>query len=235
MLEAQAEQNQRGRHPLKTSKAKHMKPTTAAYTEYDQQAEHFLSSNGIKFRATLSDSKTPAWDGYTPTKPCPHCIKSSGIVKREYPLGHPQTVYEQQMGRNKPIYTHCEVCKRTGKVPDLEARKHGHHYRVTLSGFDPRDAERLTLNPAKRKLVFDFWGSIADAEKGIQTVRPYDVLACISSDAYTPETFEDFCADYGHESDSIKALQTFRRCSAFAKRLRAFFTEAELEQLSEIR
>lgn len=206
-----------------------MKPTTAAYTEYDQQAEHFLSSNGIKFRATLSDSKTPAWDGYTPTKPCPHCIKSSGIVKREYPLGHPQTVYEQQMGQNKPIYTHCEVCKRTGKVPDLEAHKHGHHYRVTLSG-----DVRKYVKPAKRKLVFDFWGSIKDAEKGIQTVKPYDVLACISSDVHTPETFKDWCSEFGDSPDSIKALQTFRRCSAFAKRLRAFFTEAELEQLSEI-
>jgi hypothetical protein len=132
--------------------------------EYDTQAEQFLTSNEIKFRATLSDTKTPAW------------------------------------GDNG---------------------KHGHHYRVTLS------------KPAAR-LTFDFWGSIADAEKGIQTVSAYSVLACISGDAYTPETFADFCAEYGYESDSIKALQTFRRCSAFAKRLRAFFTEAELEQLQEI-
>lgn len=132
--------------------------------EYDQQAADFLTSNGIKFRATLSDTKTPAWS---------------------------------------------------------DNGKHGHHFRVTLS------------KPAKR-LTFDFWSSIKDAEDGIETVRPYSVLACISGDAYTPETFADFCADYGYESDSIKALQTFRRCSAFAKRLRAFFTPAELEQLQEI-
>ena len=132
--------------------------------EYDTQAEQFLTSNEIKFRATLSDTKAPAW------------------------------------GDNG---------------------KHGHHYRVTLS------------KPAAR-LTFDFWGSIADAEKGIQTVSAYSVLACISGGAYTPETFADFCGEYGYESDSIKALQTFRRCSAFAKRLRAFFTEAELEQLQEI-
>jgi hypothetical protein len=189
--------------------------------EYDQQAADFLTSNGIKFRATLSDTKAPAWEGHTPTKPCPDCIKSSGISKREYPLGHPQTVYEQQQGKNNPAYTHCPTCKRTGQVPDLGARRHGHHYRVTLS------------KPAKR-LTFDFWSSIKDAEDGIETVTPYNVLACISGDAYTPETFADFCADYGYESDSIKALQTFRRCSAFAKRLRAFFTETELEQLQEI-
>jgi len=199
-------------------------------SEYDNQAEQFLTSNGIKFRATLSDTKTPAWNEYTPKKPCPDCIKSSGIAKREYPLGHPQTVYEKQRGLNNPVYTHCKTCNRTGEVPDLDARKHGHHYRVTLYSVCAPDRG----NHDTRRIVFDFWSSIADAEKGIKTVSPYSVLACISGEAYTPETFADFCGEYGYEEDSIKALQTFRRCSAFAKRLRAFFTEAELEQLQEI-
>jgi hypothetical protein len=89
--------------------------------EYDDQAAQFLTSNGVKFRATLSDTKAPAWDTHTPTKPCPDCIKSSGIAKREYPLGHPQTVYEQQQGKNNPVYTHCKTCNRTGQVPDSGA------------------------------------------------------------------------------------------------------------------
>lgn len=129
---------------------------------YDTQAETFIAKNGIKFRATLSDSKSPAWEG-----------------------------------------------------------PHGHHYRVTLS----RSGSSLT---------FDFWGSKADADKGEKTVSPYDVLACISGDAFCPETFKDFCAEYGYEEDSIKALQTFRRCSRFTSRLRDFFTPSELEELSEI-
>jgi hypothetical protein len=141
--------------------------------KYDTQAEQFLTSNGIKFRATLSNTKTPAWgnDG-----------------------------------------------------------KHGHHYRVTLYSVCTPDRG----NHDTRRLTFDFWSSISDQIKGIKTVRPYDVLACVSGDAYCPETFEDFCADYGYDSDSIKALQTFRRCSAFSKRLRAFFTAEELKQLQEI-
>lgn len=152
-------------------------------SEYDQQAETFLTSNGLKFRATLSDTKTPQW---------------------------------------------------------AEGEKHGHHYRVTISR--PSDASQLyreavdnfpqSMRP--NRLVFDFWSSIADAEKGIETVKPYDVLACISGDVHTCDHFEGFCDEMGYERDSIKALQTFRRCSAFAKRLRAFFTPAELEQLSQI-
>ena len=141
--------------------------------KYDTQAEQFLTSNGIKFRATISDTKSPAWS--------------------------------------------------------VNGR-HGHHYRVTLhSVFAPDRAKHDT-----RRIVFDFWSSISDQIKGVKTVRPYDVLACVSGDAYCPETFKDFCAEYGYDEDSIKALQAFRRCSAFAKRLRAFFTEAELTQLQEI-
>lgn len=143
-------------------------------TEYDTQAQTFLTTNGLKMRITLSDTKAPAWE---------------------------------------------------------DDGKHRHHYRVTLSRAVLTKPHLETRAPSR--LTFDFWGSIADADKGA-TPTPYDVLACISSDVYTPETFEDFCAEYGYESDSLKALQTFRRCSAFAKRLRAFFTPAELETLSEI-
>lgn len=114
-----------------------------------------------------------------------------------------------------------------------EGEETGHHYRVTISKGELPMIGGVNRPPPSR-LVFDFWGSIADARKGKEP-SAYDVLSCISGDAYTPETFADFCAEYGYEEDSIKALQQFRRCDRFAKRLRAFFTEAELTELSEIR
>jgi hypothetical protein len=114
------------------------------------------------------------------------------------------------------------------KTPPWDNKgNHGHHYRVTISRHQ-KDGE-YTYG----WINFDFWGSTVDAELG-EDPKMYDVLSCISGDAYTPETFEDFCAEYGYEEDSIKALQQFRRCDRFAKRLRAFFTTQELEDLSEI-
>lgn len=145
--------------------------TQNTVSDYEKQAQDFLAKHGLKFRATLSDSKPCEW--HTSTEP--------------------------------------------------------HHFRITLY----RDKNHFCPE-GRGRLTFDFWSSIADAEKGILTVKPYDVLACISSDAYCPETFAEFCADYGYEEDSIKALQTFNRCSRFAKRLRAFFTPQELEDLSQI-
>lgn len=97
----------------------------------------------------------------------------------------------------------------------------GHHYRVTLS---KKSGGRVT---------FDFWGSVADMRAG-KAPSEYGVLACLSSDVNIPETFEDFCSDLGYEQDSIKALQTFKRCLSFSKRLRAFFTTDEIEALQEI-
>lgn len=100
--------------------------------------------------------------------------------------------------------------------------QHGTRYRVALS------------HPDRATLRFDFWGSIADAAKG-EDPTAYDVLACISSDVHCPETFEDFCGEYGYDEDSRKAEQTFHRCYKFGQQLRAFFPEgAERDALSEI-
>lgn len=117
--------------------------------------------------------------------------------------------------------------------------EHGepHHYRVTLSrpnSVITRRTATQSFNGPKR-LTFDFWGSIADMEAGKTEIAPYDVLACISSDSTEYLNFEGWCGDMGYETDSIKALQTYRRCDRFAKRLRAFFTAEELEALAEIR
>lgn len=100
---------------------------------------------------------------------------------------------------------------------------HGDHFAVTLTREDDMDTT----------LTFDFWGSINDRNHG-NTPSAYDVLACISSDFYCPDNFEDFCAEYGCDEDSRRAFALFERCADFAAKLRAFFTEDEAAALSEI-
>lgn len=39
------------------------------------------------------------------------------------------------------------------------------------------------------------------------TPTAYDVLACLTK--YDPGTFENFCAEYGYDTDSRKALETY--------------------------
>jgi len=115
----------------------------------------------------------------------------------------------------------------------------GHHYRVTLSRAAdaperyqmPVDGFPQPMRP--NRLAFDFWGSVADMRAGNEPT-PYDVLSCLSSDVNCPETFADYCSEFDADADSIKALQTFKRCASFGKRLRAFFTTEEQEALSQI-
>lgn len=117
--------------------------------------------------------------------------------------------------------------------------KYGLAMRITLSDSKPANWEpaghhyRVTLSRKGSRLAFDFWGSVNDMQKG-EDPSEYDVLACISGEVYTPDTFEEFCLEYGGDEDSIKTRQTFIRANRFAKSLRAFFTEEELSALSEI-
>ena len=91
----------------------------------------------------------------------------------------------------------------------------------------------VTLEAKDRKVVFPFWGCVADKQTG-KLPSLYSILACISGDCNCPETFDDFCSEYGYDTDSRRAYATWERCLAFSKELRAFFTEEEIEALQEI-
>ena len=124
------------------------------------------------------------------------------------------------------------VLSKTQKAPAWakDGSPHGLCYRVTLSrNVRPGGVNAVHVSP----LSFDFWDSITAKEKG-ETPSAYDVLACISGDVHCPETFADFCGESGCDEDSRAALAMFKRCSTFARKLRAFFSEAEIEGLSEI-
>lgn len=63
------------------------------------------------------------------------------------------------------------------------------------------------------------------------------VLYCFLSDISSAEqNFHDWCSDFGADSDSIKALNTYNACCEMLTKMRAFFSReerAELEKLLE--
>lgn len=111
-----------------------------------------------------------------------------------------------------------------GTCPECH-NTHGDRYRVTLRWKD--QARR------PRSLTFDFWGSFNDMQNNKRPTA-YDVLKTAGCDVHCPDTFEDFCGQYGYDQDSRTAERTFRRCDNFAQRLRAFFTEEEQEAVATI-
>lgn len=48
------------------------------------------------------------------------------------------------------------------------------------------------------------------------------------------ENFNDWCANFGYDNDSIKALNTYQECLAVAEKLSQCFTREELEQIREL-
>ena len=106
---------------------------------------------------------------------------------------------------------------------DDDKHVHGYKYRITIS----RKGE-------SGRLAFDFWNSFSDSQNG-KDPTAYDALSCIRSDAYTPEDFSEFCSEYGYDEDSRKAHKIFKLADKFGRRIRAFFSDEEIEQLSEIR
>ena len=59
-----------------------------------------------------------------------------------------------------------------------------------------------------------------------------DILAALSNDEQAAnESFNDFCENYGYDSDSIKALGIYQACCESAKKLRGL--GLDLNQLAE--
>ena len=60
----------------------------------------------------------------------------------------------------------------------------------------------------------------------------YDVLACLTK--YDPETFENFCSEFGYDTDSKSAEKTYQAVKAEFANLCRLFSNAELDLMSEI-
>lgn len=60
----------------------------------------------------------------------------------------------------------------------------------------------------------------------------YDVLACLTK--YDPGTFENFCGEYGYDTDSRSAEKTYNAVVNEWQNIAMLFNDNELEQLIEI-
>lgn len=60
----------------------------------------------------------------------------------------------------------------------------------------------------------------------------YDLLSCLQQ--HDPGTFEDFCSEYGYDTDSRKAEKTYNACREQYLGLAALYNNEEMQQLQEI-
>lgn len=92
-----------------------------------------------------------------------------------------------------------------------------------------RDIYYVTLKNDRHRYRFTFGQSITNAGKA---PTPYAVLASLTK--CEVGTFEDFCSDYGYDTDSRKAYKTYKAVLREWKNIEKLYTSEELEQLQEI-
>lgn len=73
---------------------------------------------------------------------------------------------------------------------------------------------------------------LLDQSDTIVQPSAYDLLSCLTK--YDPGTFENFCADFGYDSDSRKAEKIHDNVVKEWEQVKSIFTEYEIERLQEI-
>jgi hypothetical protein len=89
---------------------------------------------------------------------------------------------------------------------------------------------KITLRCRGRQMTTYF--SQGSAISGLPTAA--DLLDCLASDSSGIEnarSFEDWCSEYGYDTDSRKAEKTFKVCERQAQKLKTFLPSGEYEML----
>lgn len=92
-----------------------------------------------------------------------------------------------------------------------------------------RDIYNCVLKNASHRFRFTFGQSINNT--GTHPTA-YDILACLTK--YDVGTFENFCSDFGYDTDSRKAYKIYKAVLREWKNIELLFTPEQIEQLQEI-
>lgn len=117
------------------------------------------------------------------------------------------------------------------------AKKHGITLKIKSSEYkkhfiddkEQRYVFRCQLICNKKSYTFSFGQSIAFGSK-----KPtmYDILTCMTK--HDPGSFENFCSEYGYDTDSIKASKIYTAVCREFEAMERLFTEEILEEMQEI-
>ena len=88
---------------------------------------------------------------------------------------------------------------------------------------------KLKLSCNKKTYTFNFGQSIS---AGTEEPTMYDVLTCLTK--YDPNTFKDFCSEYGYNEDSRVAERTYKAVVKEYNAMQRLFNPEILEQMQEI-
>ena len=98
---------------------------------------------------------------------------------------------------------------------------------------ETRDVYDVKIERGKRKFKFEFGNSIANSQFSDRNApSEYSVLSCLTK--HDPESFENFCNEFGYDEDSRNAERTYNAVVKEWKNVCMIWTDDEMEELLEI-
>lgn len=120
-----------------------------------------------------------------------------------------------------------EICKKHGIT--MKVGEPVYDYPVWDEEY-PHYIFPVTLRKDGKSMRIHFGQSLA---KGSTPPDEYDIIACLTKD--DPGSFENFCSDFGYDTDSRRAEKTYKAVKAEWKKMLRVFGDGEcLDDLREI-
>ena len=118
-----------------------------------------------------------------------------------------------------------KFAKKHGVKLSIVGHRVGKHFE---NDTHERHIFRMKLVRNKKQYTFEFGQSIVAGRKN---PTMYDVLTCLTK--YDPETFENFCDEYGYDQDSRSAERTYKAVVKEWQNVERLFGDI-LDELCEI-
>ena len=179
--------------------------STTTTTDYNAQAEDFLKKTGAEMIIHFAENGKHFPDDENTRDIYKITLKRG---RRSYSFRFGQSIAHSAKVKDK----------LNGREFTLNGKSAGSH------GYTHLQPEKFPRRKAEFNHEFIFIEGTAPTA--------YDVLACLTK--YDPGTFEDFCGEFGYDTDSRKAKKTYRAIMDEFMSVSRLFTESEREELAEI-
>jgi hypothetical protein len=196
--------------------------------DYEKQANDLLASMGVEFKAEFSFHGPYFLPDEKETRDVYNCTFSR--KGQSFSIRFGQSLAHSVCG---DFQSYVRIFKSRPYNHDETFDEWLQHNGLPLKVRIGWQACTQGTNKANWELLA-YRASDAVAKELGQVRRPtaYDVIASLTK--YNPMTFEHFCSDFGYNTDSIAAKNTFDAVVQEWLQVSAFFSAAEIEKLQEV-
>lgn len=116
-------------------------------------------------------------------------------------------------------------------VSEIEVTATFDRYGEHFPGNDhKRNIFKITVKRNGREIEFEYGSSVVASSVNMAPSM-YDILCTLRVESHCPLDFDEFCLEFGYDTDSIKASKTHRDSLKMRAKIEKIFSSEELEYL----